>query len=205
MREGVLINKVLKKVSLIHFRSDTHLAIDLEMMHASTSTTATAMSVQEDSGEELYDLNNFRKPTSLREKSSRNDNTQSENASHTSDHFVETTNESEGSEVTNIADRVTDTSASPEDNLKIGYKTPLSPVKQQDTTESTKTSYLYYSMELCKGDTLEHSLSPYVLTKEQTCEILHQITVGIAYIHEKNLVSAQISCRKGLKISDIFA
>jgi serine/threonine protein kinase len=80
----------------------------------------------------------------------------------------------------------------------------LSQVKQHDITEPTKTSYLYYSMELCKGDTLKHQLIPYILTKEQTCEILRQITVGIAYIHEKKLVSSQIICHKGSKIFDIF-
>lgn len=56
-------------------------------------------------------------------------------------------------------------------------------------------------MELCHGDTLKHRLDPYVLDRQQACDILHQITDGIAYIHGENLVCLWINHRK---ISNTF-
>ncbi|CAF1273603.1 unnamed protein product [Adineta steineri] len=66
------------------------------------------------------------------------------------------------------------------------------PNKQDKSIVPTKTSYLYYSMKLCEGEPLEQRLNPYKLIKEQACNIVHQITEGIAYIHQEKLIHGDI-------------
>ncbi|CAF1460953.1 unnamed protein product [Adineta steineri] len=66
------------------------------------------------------------------------------------------------------------------------------PSKQDNFEVFTKTSYLYYSMKLCEGDSLEQRLIPYKLTKEHACNVVDQIAKGIAYIHEQKLIHGDI-------------
>ena len=57
-------------------------------------------------------------------------------------------------------------------------------------------------MELCDGDTLKDRLNPYNLDRQHACDILHQITEGIAYVHERNLVRLRINYRENSKNLD---
>ncbi|UJR12265.1 hypothetical protein I4U23_016442 [Adineta vaga] len=78
------------------------------------------------------------------------------------------------------------------------YATNRSEMRSSFQTEENnskipaKTSYLYYSMKLCEGESLEQRLNLYNLTEEQSCNIVQQIAEGIAYIHGERLIHCDI-------------
>lgn len=90
-----------------------------------------------------------------------------------------------------------------EDHPPIGDQVHPIEKKENNPQKTPITSYLYYSMELCNEDTLERRLTPFNLTKQETCNIIQQITETIAYIHDKKLVNS-LSRKKHFSIHIAF-
>lgn len=184
-----------------NFRNDRNATTDSGAINTNTSTMAstiagTAPFHTADSSSESHDLSYFLKIPSPDEKSIRKDASQIGSAIQESGRSKETNKTSQEPIVAGLVNIPVNMSIDHEDDQEVINEAYPVQVKQDSTEKTEKISYLYYSMELCSGDTLEHRLSPSSLTKEQTCDILRQITEAVAYIHNEKMVSSVVSfCR----------